>query len=64
MDSRPALAAGRRAGEGQAAGRGVHEHVAEQQAVEAAEHVHHTVRQKTKDVRGLQGKVVKRGFRK
>lgn len=42
QDPRPGLSAGLRAGEGRAAGRGVREDVAEQQAVEAAEHVHRT----------------------
>lgn len=41
VDPRPGPAAGLRAGEGGAAGRGVRQDVAEQQAVEAAEHVHH-----------------------
>lgn len=45
QDPRPGLPAGLRRGEGRAAGRGVHEDVAEQQAVEAPEHVHHTATQ-------------------
>lgn len=40
VDPRPGLAAGLRAGEGRAAGRRVHQDVAEQQAVEAAERKH------------------------
>ena len=53
LDPRPGLAAWRRAGEGRAVGRGVHEDVTEQQAVEAAEHVHHTERkQRREDVSG------------
>lgn len=55
LDPRPGLTAWRRAGKGQAAGRGVHEDVTEQQAVEAAEHVHHTERkQRREDVSGGQ----------
>lgn len=62
QDPRPGLTAGRFGGEGRAAGRGVHEDVTEQQAIKAAKHVHHTVRQqREEDVRGLQGKVVRRG---
>lgn len=54
VDSRPCLHAGRHGGEGQAAGWGVHEDVAQQQAVEATEHVHHTVKQnRTEEVREL-----------
>lgn len=48
QDPRPGLSAGLRAGEGRAAGRGVRQDVAEQQAVEAAEHVHHTARRERK----------------
>lgn len=55
QDPRPGLSARLLAGEGRAAGRGVHQHVAEQQAVEAAEHVHHTAGQQRPDVRRSEG---------
>lgn len=49
QDPRPGLSAGLWGGEGGAAGRGVHEDVAEQQAVEATEHVHDTGTQEQRD---------------
>lgn len=45
QDPRPGLGARGLAGEGRAAGRGVDQEVAEQQAVEAAKDVHHTAGQ-------------------
>lgn len=50
QDPRPGLSARRLAGEGRAAGRGVDEDVAEQQAVEAAKHVHHAAGRQRQDV--------------
>lgn len=55
QDPRPGLSARGLAGEGRAAGRGVHQDVAEQQAVEAAKHVHHTAGQQRRDVRRSEG---------
>lgn len=55
QDPRPGLSACGLAGEGRAAGRGVHQDVAEQQAVEAAKHVHHTAGQQRRDVRRSEG---------
>lgn len=54
-EPRPGLSARRRAGEGRAAGRGVHEDVAGQQAVEAAKHVHRAAGEESADVRLSEG---------
>lgn len=55
LDPRRGVAAGGGAGEGGAAGRGVDQDVAEQQAVEAAEHVHHAARGRRQERRRQRG---------